>query len=140
MLVISSLIIGCVDAPKVLGITKSQPCVIQTSISGNVVGTISSGDCSEAQKRGFSNEEQKLIGTWSIKTQVIDKSYIFNSDKTGFMTTQAGNTYFKWEAVNGIIYVDNRFIDPRGSMKYKLINNDKTLVIDGALSFEKSWW
>lgn len=108
ILIISSLIIGCVD---------------------------------NTNKNNLSSEEQKLIGTWSIKTQMIDISYTFNSDNTGVMKTQGGNTYFNWKASGGIIYSDNNLIfRPMGNTQYKLINNDKTLVMDGALSFDKSWW
>jgi hypothetical protein len=109
MLVISSLIIGCVD---------------------------------NTNKNNLSPEEQKLIETWSIKTQVLDGSFTLNSDRSGVFSTQIfGKMYFKWKASNGMLYTDAMAPNPlSGSTSYKLINNDKTITIGNVMSFDKSWW
>ena len=109
MLVISSLIIGCVD---------------------------------NTNKYNLSSEEQKLVGTWKIDTNMIKGSIKFNSDKTGTFSTQLyGNIFFKWNAQNGKIYSrELSMIDPLGNgIIYKIVNNDKTLVF-GGMNFDKSWW
>lgn len=144
MIIFSSLIIGCVDAPKIPSIPKSEPCVQQTSISpdGRFIGTISQGDCSKSQLSGLSSEEQKLVGTWKIDTNIMKGSFTFNSDRTGTFSSQSyGNVFFHWRASGGLIYTDVAILNNpiNGGINYKLVNNDKTLDI-GEIYFDKSWW
>ncbi len=144
ILVISSLIIGCIDTTKISSIQKGQPCVQQTSTDGR--STISQGDCNKSQLYGLSPDEQKLIGTWSIKSEFFEGSYTFNSDRTGKGSSPTvGNRYFNWRINNGILYSDtNEFSPPiSGGSNYRLVNNDKTLVLHtimGEVYLEKSWW
>lgn len=142
IIVISSLIIGCIDTTKIPGMTKSQPCIQTTSQNGGSIGTISQGDCSESQLSGLSPDEQKLIGTWKIDTNIMKGSFTFNSDKTGTFSTQLyGNIFFNWKASNGRLHTDIQtysMFEPNG-VQYKIVNNDKTLDFSG-MYFEKSWW
>lgn len=132
ILVISSLIIGCV------GIPKSEPCTQTTSQDGRM--TISQGDCKG--KSLLSTEEQKLVGTWKIDTNMMKGSFTFNSDKTGTFSTQLyGNIIFNWKVSDGRLHTDIDIyssLEP-GGIQYKIVNNDKTLVF-GGMYFDKSWW
>ncbi len=71
-------------------------------------------------------------------------SITFNSDHTGtFKTQMYGNIFFNQQVVNGQIYSNelNQYINPLGGgIPYSIVNNDKTLVLAGALNFDKSWW
>lgn len=127
---------------KLPSLPKSQPCVIQSTVSGNIRGTISSGNCNELEKKGYSKEEQKIFGTWKIDTEMVRGSIKFNYDKTGTFSTQLyGNIFFNYEILNGKIYSNElRMIDPIGNgIPYNILNNGKTLNFAG-ISFDKSWW
>lgn len=88
------------------------------------------------------SEEQKLIGTWKIDTNVMKGSLTFNSDKTGTFSTQLrGNIIFNWKISDGKLHTDidiYRSLEPDG-IQYTIVNNGKTLVF-GGMNFDKSWW
>lgn len=145
ILVIVSLIIGCISDVKIPSIPKSEPCSQQplTSSDGRIVGTISSGDCSKSQLSGISPEEQKLVGTWNYKSDIVSMKFIFNEDKSGTLThSDFGKSIFKYKiSDNKLVFYDTNGLAmdffKMFDGKYRFSNND--LVI-GNIVFEKSWW
>jgi hypothetical protein len=96
-------------------------------------------DNGSVNKRALT-EDEKIIGTWKIDTNIMKGSFTFNSDKTGTFSSQLyGNVYFNWQIQNGKIYSNElKMLDPMGTgIDYKIVNNDRSLVI-GTLSFDKS--
>jgi len=141
MLVISSLIVGCID---------------------------------NTNKNNLS-DEQKLIGTWNFKNNLIEIKFIFNQDGSGTFThSDFGKYYFKYQLFQNKKYVctsidctkkENRECNNGSCNFYKIHSrviefsdikpntggmwieeksdyefiNDKILIILG-MSFDKSWW
>lgn len=142
ILVIFSLIIGCIDTSNIPSIPKSQPCTQQTSSDGKM--TITQEDCKG--KSLLSSEEQKLVGTWKFTgTNEIYLKFTFKDDRNYIREQNGFGKMYGTYSVSGnqiiLVKTDGFDAGKPESVTYRLVDNNNLVLTFGLpFNLERTWW